>query len=50
MGTDWNKFKAAAKRAAHIDGWQSKPHYGLLPELEKVVGPKLPKPGTSYKL
>jgi len=50
MGADWNKYKAAAKRSAHIDGWQSEPHYGHLPEPEKVVGPKLPKVDTSYKL
>lgn len=50
MSADWNKYKAAAKRAAHIDGWQNEPHYGHLPEPEKVVGPKLPPPDKSYRL
>ena len=50
MSADWNKYKAAAKRAAHIDGWQKEPHYGHLPEPEKVVGPKLPPLDKSYKL
>ncbi|MCX6007687.1 MAG: hypothetical protein NTZ34_10600 [Chloroflexi bacterium] len=50
MSADWNKYKAAAKRAAHIDGWQKEPHYGHLPEPEKVVGPKLPPIDKSYKL
>ena len=32
---DWETLKAAAKRAAHIDGWQNNPIYGkmLSPEL-----------------
>ncbi len=50
IGADWNKYKAAAKRSAHIDGWQNDPVYGPLPEPEKVVQPKLPKVDNSYKL
>ena len=50
IGADWKKYKAAAKRAAHIDGWQNDPVYGPLPEPEKVVQPKLPKVDNSYKL
>jgi len=34
---DWDKMKAAAKRAAHIDGWQDHPIYGKLPVAEKEV-------------
>jgi hypothetical protein len=49
-GADWNRYKAAAKRVAHIDGWQSDPIYGSLPEQEKEVYPKLPPIDPKYKL
>jgi len=36
---DWAKLKAAAKRAAHIDGWQDHPVYGKLLSAEDVEMP-----------
>jgi 4-hydroxybutyryl-CoA dehydratase/vinylacetyl-CoA-Delta-isomerase len=36
---DWDKLKAAAKRAAHIDGWQDHPLYGKLLTTEEVTMP-----------
>jgi 4-hydroxybutyryl-CoA dehydratase/vinylacetyl-CoA-Delta-isomerase len=36
---DWDKLKAAAKRAAHIDGWQAHPLYGKLLTTEEVDMP-----------
>jgi len=34
---DWAKFHAAARRAAHIDGWQDNPVYGMLPLRKDYV-------------
>jgi 4-hydroxybutyryl-CoA dehydratase / vinylacetyl-CoA-Delta-isomerase len=50
MSADWNRYMAAAKRAAHIDGWQDDPTYGTLLDPEKVVEPKMPPIDTSCKL
>jgi 4-hydroxybutyryl-CoA dehydratase/vinylacetyl-CoA-Delta-isomerase len=36
---DWDRLKAAAKRAAHIDGWQNNPVYGKLLSVEDVPMP-----------
>ena len=47
-GADWGKYKAAAKRVAHIDGWQKDPVYGHLPLPETAV--KLPPVDKTYKL
>ena len=35
---DWERYKAAAKRAADIPGWQEHPYFGSLPEFQ----PRLP--------
>jgi len=43
---DWNKLKSAAKRAAHIDGWQDDPVYGKLLSAEDV---KMPAVDESYE-
>jgi 4-hydroxybutyryl-CoA dehydratase/vinylacetyl-CoA-Delta-isomerase len=50
LSADWNRYKAAAKRELHIDGWQSDPVYGGLIDAEKAVDPKMPPVDTSYKL
>jgi len=42
---DWNKLKAAAKRAAHIDGWQDDATYGRLVSAENI---KMPPVDESY--
>jgi len=44
---DWDKMKAAAQRAAHIDGWQDNPIYGRLPLTEKEVA--MPPVDESYE-
>ena len=44
---DWSKMKAAAQRAAHIDGWQDHPIYGKLPVTEEEV--KMPPVDPSYE-
>lgn len=36
---DWNKLKSAARRAAHIDGWQDDPTYGKLVSSQDVTMP-----------
>ncbi|MFZ1984407.1 MAG: hypothetical protein WAU91_08325 [Desulfatitalea sp.] len=36
---DWGRLKAAAQRAAHIDGWQSDPTYGKLVSADDVPMP-----------
>ena len=44
---DWDKLKSAAKRAAHVDGWQDDPVYGkLLIPKEQV---KMPAVDESYQ-
>jgi 4-hydroxybutyryl-CoA dehydratase/vinylacetyl-CoA-Delta-isomerase len=48
FGADWGKYKAAAKRVAHIEGWQKDPTYGPLPHPEAAI--KLPPVDKSYEL
>jgi hypothetical protein len=44
---DWKKLKSAAKRAAHVDGWQNDPVYGkLLIPKEQV---RMPAVDESYQ-
>ena len=43
---DWDKLKAAAKRGAHIDGWQDHPVYGKLLSKDLV---KMPAVDESYE-
>jgi len=45
---DWNKLKAAAKRAAHIDGWQDDPTYGRLVSAEDVPMPPVDESYVSF--
>ena len=47
---DWDKYKAAAKRIANIDGWQSNSTYGSLPNQKTHVASKMPPIDASYKL
>ena len=44
---DWKKLKSAAKRAAHVDGWQDDPIYGRLLYAKEEV--KMPPFDESYK-
>jgi hypothetical protein len=44
---DWKKLKSAAKRAAHVDGWQSDPIYGKLLNQKDHV--RMPAVDESYK-
>jgi len=44
---DWKKFQAAARRAAHMDGWQDNSIYGKLPLIQDCV--KMPPVDTSYQ-
>ena len=44
---DWGKFKAAAKRMAHVDGWQDDPFYGPVPGHEDVSMPPI---DASYRM
>lgn len=44
---DWRKLEAAAKRAAHMDGWQSDAVYGKLPLVKDCV--KMPAVDESYE-
>ena len=44
---DWDKLKSAAKRAAHVDGWQDNPIYGKLPFGKEQI--KMPKVDESYQ-
>ena len=43
----WNKLKSAAKRAAHVDGWQDNPIYGKLLSVKEQV--KMPAIDESYE-
>jgi len=45
---DWNKLKAAAKRAAHIDGWQDDPTYGRLVSAQEVPMPPVDESYVSF--
>jgi aromatic ring hydroxylase len=44
---DWKKLKAAAKRAAHVDGWQDDPIYGKLLCAKDQV--RMPRIDESYQ-
>jgi 4-hydroxybutyryl-CoA dehydratase/vinylacetyl-CoA-Delta-isomerase len=44
---DWKKLKSAAKRAAHVDGWQDDPTYGKLLQQKDQV--KMPGVDESYQ-
>ena len=50
FGADWEKYKAAARRTAHIDGWQKHSIFGQLPDPYEVVEPKMPPVDKAYKL
>jgi len=49
-GADWKKYKAAAKRATGIPGWEEEATYGSLPDYPACVSSKLPPVDRSYKL
>jgi 4-hydroxybutyryl-CoA dehydratase/vinylacetyl-CoA-Delta-isomerase len=49
-GADWGKFKAAAKRAAGIPGWEKNPIYGPLPAYPSCISSKMKSVDNSYKL
>ena len=44
---NWKKLQAAARRAAHMTGWQDDTTYGKLPLIEECV--KMPPIDESYK-
>jgi hypothetical protein len=44
---DWKKLKSAARRAAHVDGWQNDPIYGKLLSPKEQV--KMPAVDESYR-
>jgi len=44
---NWKKLQAAARRAAHMDGWQNDTTYGKLPLIGDCV--KMPAIDESYK-
>ena len=44
---DWKKLKAAARRAAHVDGWQGDPVYGRLLSVREQV--RMPEVDESYR-
>jgi 4-hydroxybutyryl-CoA dehydratase/vinylacetyl-CoA-Delta-isomerase len=49
-GAEWGRYKAAAKRAAKIPGWEEDPTYGALPDFPSCVSSKLQPADMSYKL
>lgn len=49
-GAPWDKYKAAALRAANISGWEKDPIYGNLPDVADCIENKMPEIDTSYKL
>ena len=49
-GAPWDKYKAAALRAAGISGWEKDSIYGRLPEVSKCVKDKMPEIDSHYKL
>jgi len=49
-GAEWGKYKAAAKRAAKIPGWEEDPTYGPLPDYPSCVSSKLQPADMSYRL
>ncbi|MBL7102313.1 MAG: hypothetical protein ISS60_06105, partial [Desulfobacteraceae bacterium] len=49
-GADWGKYKAAAKRAAGISGWENDPVYGSLPDYPTCISSKMKPADNSYSL
>jgi 4-hydroxybutyryl-CoA dehydratase/vinylacetyl-CoA-Delta-isomerase len=49
-GAEWGRYKAAAKRAAKIPGWEEDPTYGPLPDYPSCVSSRLQPADMSYKL
>lgn len=49
-GAQWKKYKAAAKRAAKIQGWEEDPTFGALPDYPACVSQKLKPEDTSYDI
>ena len=47
---DWKRFKAAAKREAHIEGWEDDPTYGMAFDPRELIEKKMPPIDKSYKL
>lgn len=47
---DWKYYKAAAKRAARITGWEDHPYFGSLKDFDAYVESKMPPVDRSYKL
>lgn len=50
QGAHWGKYKAAAKKAAGIPGWEGETTYGSLPDYPSCILNKLQPIDTSYKL
>lgn len=50
QGAHWEKYKAAAKKAAGIPGWEGETTYGSLPDYPSCILNKLQPIDTSYKL
>ncbi len=50
MGAHWEKYKASAKKAAGIPGWQQETTYGSLPDYPSCISDQLPHIDESYKL
>ncbi len=44
MGADWERYKAAAKKAVRIPGWEEEPTYGPLPDYPSCLGHLLDPP------
>jgi 4-hydroxybutyryl-CoA dehydratase/vinylacetyl-CoA-Delta-isomerase len=49
-GADWGKYKAAAKRAAGIPGWEEDPTYGTLPDYPSCISSMMQPADMSYRL
>ena len=49
-GADWGRYKAAAKRAARIPGWEVDPTFGPLPDYPTCISSKFQPADTSYRL
>lgn len=49
-GAEWERYKAAAKKAAGIPGWEKDPTYGVLPDYPSCVASKLQLADMSYRL
>jgi 4-hydroxybutyryl-CoA dehydratase/vinylacetyl-CoA-Delta-isomerase len=49
-GADWGRYRAAAKRAAGIPGWEEDSTFGSLPDYPSCISPKMKPPDKRYKL